>query len=106
MGFALLSCSGGKRIDGVPMSKPRLTVEEQGEVTLISFLDKRIFDDRTIEAIAEQLGSLVEEGHSKLLLNFSGVEYLSSTALGKLISLHKKLSGAEGTLAMCHMIPQ
>jgi anti-sigma B factor antagonist len=88
------------------MSKPRLRVEEQGEVTLISFLDRRIFDDRTVQAIAEQLSNVVEEGNSKLLLNFSGVEYLSSAALGKLINLHKKLSGAQGTLSMCNMIPQ
>ncbi len=88
------------------MSKPRLKVEEQGEVTLISFLDRRISDERTIQAIAEQLGALVEEGNSKLLLNFAGVEYLSSAALGKLINLHKKLGGSEGTLSMCNMVPQ
>jgi anti-sigma B factor antagonist len=88
------------------MSRPRLSVEEQGGVTLISFLDKRIFEDRTVQAIAEQLSTLVEEGNSKLLLNFNGVEYLSSAALGKLINLHKKLSNSEGTLSMCNMVPQ
>ena len=88
------------------MSKQRLRIDEQGEVTLVSFLDKRIRDDRTVEPIAEQLFNLVEGGNRKLLLDFSGVEYLSSAALGKLINLHKKLSEAQGTLSMCNMVPQ
>ena len=85
----------------------RLKVEQSGDVTVVHFLDKRILDEPTIQAIAEQLFSLVEqEGKRKLLLNFTNVEYMSSAALGKLINLHKKLHALSGRLAMCHVIPQ
>lgn len=85
----------------------RLKVEQIGDVTVVHFLDKRILDEPTIQAIAEQLFSLVEaEGKRKLVLNFSNVEYMSSAALGKLINLHKKLHALSGRLAMCHVIPQ
>ncbi len=90
------------------MSKiQRLKVEQVAGVTVVHFLDKRILDEPTIQAIAEQLFSLVDDsGKRELLLNFSNVEYLSSAALGKLINLHKKLTGLQGRLAMCHVIPQ
>ena len=88
-------------------SGKRLKVAENGEVTVVNFLDKRILDEQTIQAIAEQLFSLVEtDGKRKLLLNFTNVEYMSSAALGKLINLHKKLHALNGRLAMCHVIPQ
>ena len=89
------------------MAKQRLTVEQIADVTQVRFLDKRILDEPTIQAIAEQLFSLVEqEGRRKLLLNFDGVEYMSSAALGKLINLHKKMHGLQGKLAMCNVVPQ
>jgi len=89
------------------MAKERLRIEQVGDVTVVHFLDKRILDEPTIQAIAEQLFSLVDtDGKRKLLLNFSNVEYMSSAALGKLINLHKKLAGLKGALAMCNVIPQ
>jgi len=90
------------------MSKiSRLKVEQVGSVTVVNFLDKRILDEPTIQAIAEQLFSLVDDsGKREMLLNFSNVEYLSSAALGKLINLHKKLTSLQGKLAMCNVIPQ
>jgi anti-sigma B factor antagonist len=91
-----------------PMSKiQRLKVEQKSGVTVVNFLDKRILDEPTIQAIAEQLFSLVDDaGKREVLLNFDNVEYLSSAALGKLINLHKKLQGVQGRLAMCKVIPQ
>jgi anti-sigma B factor antagonist len=92
------------------MSKPmgqRLKVKKVGDVAVVNFLDKRILDEPTIQAIAEQLFNLVDEaGERKMLLNFSNVEYMSSAALGKLINLHKKLTTLNGRLTMCNVIPQ
>ncbi|MBI3823249.1 MAG: STAS domain-containing protein [Planctomycetes bacterium] len=89
------------------MAKERLRVEQVGDISVVHFLDKRILDEPTIQAIAEQLFSLVDtDGKRKLLLNFTSVEYMSSAALGKLINLHKKLTGLQGKLTMCSVIPQ
>jgi anti-sigma B factor antagonist len=89
------------------MPKQRLRVEQIADVTVVYFLDKRILDEPTIEVIAEQLFSLVDQdGRRKLLLNFSDVEYLSSAALGKLINLQNKLDAGQGKLAMCSVFPQ
>jgi anti-sigma B factor antagonist len=89
------------------MPKQRLRVEQIADVTVVYFLDKRILDEPTIEVIAEQLFSLVDQdGRRKLLLNFSDVEYLSSAALGKLINLQNKLDAGQGQLAMCSVFAQ
>jgi anti-sigma B factor antagonist len=84
--------------------RQRLEIEEVGDVTLITFTDKRIIGEQNIQAIGQQLYGLVDDLHRrKLLLNFGSVEYLSSAALGKLIRLNKKLKAAGGHLVLCNI---
>ena len=72
------------------MAQPRrrrLEVEDIGDITVVNFVDKKILDEQNIQVIGEQLFSLVDElGRNKILLNFKNVEFLSSAALGKLIT--------------------
>jgi anti-sigma B factor antagonist len=85
----------------------RLEVEDIGDVTVVNFTDKKILDEQNIQIIGEQLFSLVDElGRRKLILNFSNVEYLSSAALGKFITLNKKVNSAGGRLVLCNIDPQ
>ena len=85
----------------------RLEVEDIGDVTVINFVDRKILDEQNIQVIGEQLFGLVDQdGRRKLLLNFGNVEYLSSAALGKLITLNKKLQGVGGRLILCNIDPQ
>ena len=90
-----------------PPRRRRLEVEDIGDVTVVNFTDRKILDEQNIQVIGEQLFSLVDqEGMRKLLLNFSNVEYLSSAALGKLITLNKKLQAVGGRLILCNIDPQ
>ena len=85
----------------------RLEVEDIGDVTVVNFTDKKILDEQNIQVIGDQLFGLVDgEGLRKLLLNFGNVEYLSSAALGKLITLNKKLQAVGGRLILCNIDPQ
>jgi anti-sigma B factor antagonist len=80
----------------------RLELEEVGDVTVVSFVDKKILDEQNIQTIGEQLFDLVDnQGKKKILLNFGNVEFLSSAALGKLITMNKKMQQAGGKLVMC-----
>jgi len=82
--------------------RSRLELEEVGDVTVVNFIDKKILDEQNIQVIGEQLFELVEnQGKKKILLNFSNVEFLSSAALGKLITLNKKVQQVGGKLGMC-----
>src|SRR4030081_2974483 len=96
----------GVFMSGQPKRR-RLEVEDIGEVAVVNFTDKKILDEQNIQVIGEQLFSLVDElGRRKILLNFGNVEYLSSAALGKLITLNKKLQGVGGKLVLCNIDPQ
>jgi anti-sigma B factor antagonist len=85
----------------------RLEVEDIGDVTVVKFVDRRILDEQNIQVIGDQLFSLVDEvGRRKVLLNFANVEFLSSAALGKFITLQKKLHAANGRLILCNIDPE
>ena len=85
----------------------RLSVIDQGDVAVVHFLDKKILDEANIQQIGDQLFALVEkDGRKKILLNFGNVEFLSSAALGKLITLHKKVQETKGLLKLCMIRPE
>ncbi len=84
----------------------RLVVEEDiNGVSIVNFVDKKILDEANIQQLGEELFSLVD-GPRKILLNFSNVEYLSSAALGKLITMQKMVKDAAGRLRLCRIHPQ
>lgn len=84
----------------------RLDIEEIGDVTVAKFIDKKILDEGNIQIIGNQLFGLVDsDGRRKIVLDFSSVEYLSSAALGKLITMDKKVKGAKGKLRLCNIRP-
>ena len=84
----------------------RLDIEESGDVTIAKFVDKKILDEGNIQIIGNQLFSLVEDdARTKIILDFSNVEYLSSAALGKLITMDKKVTAAKGKLRLCTVRP-
>ncbi len=83
-------------------SHRRLDVEDVGDITVASFIDKKILEETNIQVLGNQLFSLVEDdGSRKVILDFSNVEYLSSAALGKLIVMDKKVKADKGQLSMC-----
>ncbi len=85
----------------------RIDVEEVGDVSIARFVDKKILDETNIQIIGNQLFGLVDEdGRQKIILDFANVEYLSSAALGKLITMDKKVKGARGKLRLCSIRPE
>jgi anti-sigma B factor antagonist len=80
----------------------RLEVEDIGDIAVVNFVDKKILDEQNIQMIGDDLFRLVDElGRRKVLLNFANVEFMSSAALGKLITLHRKLQAVQGKLVLC-----
>ena len=87
--------------------KRRIEVEEVEDVSIVEFVDKRILDEQNIQLIGDQLFELVDDlGKKKLLLNFANVEYLSSAALGKLMTLNKKVKAVGGELRLANIKPE
>ena len=84
----------------------RLDIDDVGDVTVARFIDKKILDENNIQKIGNQLFGLIDEdARRKIVLDFSNVEYLSSAALGKLITLNNKMKKAKGKLRLCGIRP-
>jgi anti-sigma B factor antagonist len=85
----------------------RIGVTTNGEVAVVAFSDKKILDEASIQELGSELFGLVEQQQGKgILLNFANVEFLSSAALGKLITLDRKVKAAKGRLKMCNIRPE
>ena len=85
----------------------RIEVSEVGDVTVVRFVDRKILDEGNIQEVGQELFHLVEEDQRKqLLLNFNTVDFLSSAALGKLITLDKKVKAQGGKLKLSNIRPE
>ncbi|MFO0857826.1 MAG: STAS domain-containing protein [Phycisphaerales bacterium] len=88
-------------------SDSRIRVKRVENVTQVEFLDRNILDEANIQLIGQEITALVDgENNPKLLINFQGVEHLSSAALGALIGINKRVSQKTGQLRLSNIDPQ
>jgi anti-sigma B factor antagonist len=81
-----------------------ITVEKRDDVSIIRFKQSDILDQINIQEIGDEMNKLVEATRGiKLVVDFKGVEYLSSTVLGKLITLKRKVDAQNGRLRLCNI---
>jgi anti-anti-sigma factor len=82
----------------------RLNIRDEHGVRIVRFLDRMLYDETTARAVGDELAAAVpRSGPVALILDFSGVEALSSTMLGKIILLQRRIDGAGGRLRLCEM---
>jgi anti-sigma B factor antagonist len=84
-----------------------IVVTEKDGATIVQFRDAKILEDRTIIKLGGELNNLVQGSAGiRLVLDFTGVSYLSSAALGKLITLRRKVDQVGGKLRLCEIPPE
>lgn len=90
------------------MSRYRhITVNESANISVIQFTDEKIIDSETIQGLGQELLGLIEtDQRKKMVLNFANVEFLSSAALGKLITFDKKAKRAKAELILTNISPE
>lgn len=82
----------------------KLTVTDQGDITIVGFVDRSVLGDANVEDIAIELFRLVDsEGVRRLVLDFSRVDFLSTQFIGRLLSLDRKIKAIKGKLAVCRI---
>lgn len=85
-------------------SNPGLEVTTTDDAVVVRFVDQQILNGHKMEAIGEELTRLADElGGRAMRLDFDNVLYIQSSVLGKLVSLHKKVTGAGGSLVLCNI---
>ncbi len=84
--------------------RPRISVQYAENATIITFTDEKILEQNDIEALAQAVMSVIEQGEKlNLVLDFSNVRFLSSSVLGLLIRISKKIYERNGRLALCNI---
>lgn len=85
---------------------PRLNVSVRGDVTVVELTDKKILDEVSISQIGERIqGLLAKSASPKLILDFARVGHMSSSALGMLITIHKRIREKNGQLRLSGINP-
>ena len=85
------------------MAQPILDLTEQDGVTIVRFPQKRIADSPMVDLIRERLEKLAIDGHVRIVVDFEGVTYLSSSGIGALVALNQHLRRSKGRLCVCNI---
>jgi len=85
---------------------PRLGISDQGGVSVVELAENKILDEKTISGISQQLYALVADKDApRIVLDFVHVGHMSSSALGMLITLHKRVREKDGRMRLCNIRP-
>ena len=85
----------------------RIEVSESANISVVRFQDQKIIDPEAIQELGQELFDLVErDDRKKLVLNFENVDFLSSAALGKLITFEKKAKRNDSELILTNISPE
>lgn len=83
-----------------------LRISPAGNATVVELLDRRILNELNIGEIGEQLNQMVaKSSNPRFVLDFTNVAHMSSSALGMLITLHKRIRERSGELRLCSIQP-
>lgn len=87
----------------MPGPQVPFTVQQIEKFTVIEFRSASLMDPLELESIGQSLYQLVDEQDRRhVVLDFEKVQYLSSQAIGIVLTMNKKLSQLKGSkLVLC-----
>ncbi len=89
------------------IEQPKLSIEHSLDETFVTINQSKLLDDESIKEMQNTLLDIVDTAkHDKLLLNFSEVEFLSSSFLGTLVKVHKRIREKNGELTLINIAPK
>ncbi len=76
------------------------------QTTVVRFKRRTVLEPASIRAVGEKLMHLAgEQPRRTILVNFHGVESLTSAMIGELAAMHRGLIGSGGRMAFCCVEP-
>lgn len=84
-----------------------LLIQTLRDVTVATVNDTAVVDAPRLEAMAAGLYTLVDDrACKKLIIDFTKVKSLSSSAMSTLIELRKKIQAIKGSMVLCGLRPE
>jgi anti-sigma B factor antagonist len=88
-------------------SNPHVSIEYIDGVAVAVLTDAKILDEEQIQSLEKTFMPLIEQGTGiRLLMDFCNVQFLTSSVLGLLIRLNRKVFQSEGRLRLCSVDPK
>ena len=77
---------------------------ENKDITVVQFLMSHMTDEDNIEVFGLDLNALIERYNcDRVIVDAEKIEYVTSSVLGKLITLHRKLHRTDGRMVICNV---
>lgn len=80
---------------------PLFELDDLGDVVVVHLAARRFVSELLILEVSEPLEALLDEGKSRLVLDFHQVIYLASFFIGKVLTLGKHAARRGGKVALC-----
>ncbi len=86
---------------------PKLSIEYTNGVTVAVMTDDKILEEEQIQSLEKTFMPLIDQtGKIRLLIDFGNVQFLTSSVLGLLIRINRKVYQSEGKLRLCSIDPK
>lgn len=83
-----------------------LIVAPSDDVAVVRFTVPRLTEEINLEQVGRELFAVIEQyGFRRMVVSLAGLEYLTSSGLGKLIALHRRMHRENGNVAYCEAPP-
>ncbi len=79
-----------------------IKVRKVDEVTILD-IGGNIKESKDLEAFTNAVSSVLDDGSTKILLNFEKVRFITSSGLGRIVMAIKKISGIGGQLKVMNL---
>lgn len=79
----------------------KLRVSRLRGISVVRFPDTRLLREDDLKTVASELSALVRAGHRRVVLNFAGVERMSSQIVGAVASARRRCEAGGGQLRVC-----
>ena len=81
-------------------------IQEDPAATVVSVVVEWLTEDVNLEQFGHELFALVDQfGCRRLVVDLKTVKVITSSGLGKLITLHRKMHRHQGTVVFCTLQP-
>jgi anti-sigma B factor antagonist len=84
-----------------------IAIFESAGLAVVEFVNsKLVYTNESIQEIGNELSRVItEHGHTKIVLDFRNVQYLSSMMLARLAKLQQQVDNVKGQLKICGLGP-
>jgi anti-sigma B factor antagonist len=88
-------------------ANPNLSVSFHGPAAVATLTDEKILDETQLQGLEGSFLPLIEQNPKiQLVIDFSNVKFLTSSVLGLLIRISKKVYETDGKLRLCSINPK